>query len=561
MLKAESQVSNLVSVCSGQGHTWVLAALFAPLSPSRTSSPLWHLQKLEVSRFSEVVVLRVMAQLNSVFTRTLLTRTLISSAALGLAFGCGVKREVLTSETGGAENISANGGSNPVGTGGASNSGGAGGTTDMDASVLICPSVTGHVTQVPTGTCSGVGSCNVIVDARCEPGVNAIPDIAPTFKCQCTSGNWNCTVIAGGFGLIPCTTDVDSAAPLTARAIASSSDHNCAVLDGGTVRCWGLNIHGELGNGTTFNSNVPVESTGITDATAVAVSNNHSCALLNDRTVECWGYNNDTPTFGDGTTASSYVPAPVAGITNAIAFAAGDEYTCALLSGGTVKCLGNNDYGQLGNATAVSGTVPVTVTGITDAIAISAKGIHTCAVLSGGTIQCWGYSSWDQVGNGATGIATVPVTVTGITNAVAVAAGFDHNCALLNGGTISCWGQNDCGELGDGTTTTRSVPVTVIGITDAVAVASGPSNSCAVMRDGTVKCWGVYDACPMTSAKNPTPVIVSGITHAVSAALGAQHTCVLLNGGSVQCWGMNYSGQLGNGTMTDSSVPVTVSGF
>ena len=155
-----------------------------------------------------------MAQLNSLFTGTLLTRTLISSVALGLAFGCGVRKEVLTTETGGA-----------------SNSGGTGGTTDMDASVLVCPSVTGHVTQLPSGACSVAGSCNVIVDAQCGPGINSIPATPPTFNCKCASGNWNCSVIAGGFGLIPC--DMDAGPNMGTGGASGVTDAGPSLGTGG----------------------------------------------------------------------------------------------------------------------------------------------------------------------------------------------------------------------------------------------------------------------------------------------------------------------------------------
>jgi hypothetical protein len=218
-------VSNGVPFSSDLDQIWVSAALFAPLSPNQTLYNCAAFAKPVMSRFLGFTVLRVMAQLDSVFKRTLLTRTLISSAALGLAFGCGVKREVLTSDTGGASNSS--------GTGGASNSGGTSGTTDMDASITFCPSATGHVTQLPTGTCSGTASCDLIVDAQCGPGITAIPATPPTFKCQCASGNWNCSVIAGGLGLIPCT-ESDAGNPITSAGGGSSrTDAGLNLATGG----------------------------------------------------------------------------------------------------------------------------------------------------------------------------------------------------------------------------------------------------------------------------------------------------------------------------------------
>ncbi len=181
------------------------------------------LQKLALSRFSGAVVLSVMAQLNRVFYKTLLTRTMISTAALGLAFGCGVKKEVLTSETGGAGSV-----------------GGTHGATELDASIFVCPSPTGHVTQLPSGTCSGTGSCSVIWDVSCGPGVKYI-GTPNTYNCQCTAGAWNCTITGGSFSLIPC--DLDAGNPLTGTGGASSmSDAGVNLATGGAGNTNTINV-------------------------------------------------------------------------------------------------------------------------------------------------------------------------------------------------------------------------------------------------------------------------------------------------------------------------------
>ena len=94
---------------------------------------------------------------------------------------------------------------------------------------------------------------------------------------------------------------------------------------------------------------------------------------------------------------------------------------------------------------------------------ITAGYLDTCALLSGGTLRCWGYNQYGQLGNGTTTNSSVPVVVSGITNAVAVAAGNGYTCVMLSGGSVQCWGYNYDGELGNGTTTNSSVPVTVTG--------------------------------------------------------------------------------------------------
>ena len=98
------------------------------------------------------------------------------------------------------------------------------------------------------------------------------------------------------------------------------------------------------------------------------------------------------------------------------------------------------------------------------ATSVSAGGSHTCAVLSGGTVKCWGYGYYGQVGNGFTSTQTTPVSVSGISTATYVSAGDSHTCEVLSGGSVKCWGYGSSGQLGDGSTTsTQSTPVEVLG--------------------------------------------------------------------------------------------------
>ena len=347
----------------------------------------------------------------------------------------------------------------------------------------------------------------------------------------------------------------------------------CAVLIDGTIECWG---DGEsLGNGTWGDaacscSKTPVKVSGISDAVTVAVGYSFACAVLRSGTIECWGGNNNYGELGNGTTTGSKVPVTVSGISDAVAVAAGAFHACAALRSGTVEC-----WGSSWDAANATSTVPVTVSGISDAVAVAAGPYHTCAMLRGGTIQCWGDNTAGQLGNGTTTNSSVPVTVSGISDALAVAAGgilsdwSQNTCALVSGGAVLCWGNNHSGQLGNGTTTGGTVPVMVSGITNAVAIATGGGHSCATLGDGTVQCWGLGTSGvlgngswgPNACACTETPVTVSGIANALAVAAGSAHTCALLNGGTVQCWGSNQMGQLGDGTTTASNVPVTVVGF
>ena len=270
------------------------------------------------------------------------------------------------------------------------------------------------------------------------------------------------------------------------------------------------------------------------------------------------------------------------GISNATQVAAGEEHTCALLTGGSVDCWGANDIGQLGNGISTGpercfleqacSTHPVAVSGISNATQVAGS-VHTCALLTSGSIDCWGANYRGELGNGDTNVSDVPVAVSGMSNATQVAAGYGHTCALLTGGSVDCWGRNGVGELGAGTVSgpdncehepCSTRPVAVSGISNATQVAAGVGHTCALLAGGSVDCWGDNEYGQLgdsTTNNSDVPVAVSGISNATRVAAGAYYTCALLAGGSVDCWGRNYYGALGDGNTTSSDVPVAVSGI
>jgi alpha-tubulin suppressor-like RCC1 family protein len=330
------------------------------------------------------------------------------------------------------------------------------------------------------------------------------------------------------FGQLGNGTFADSSVPVavsgltTVTRVAAGDEYACALLGDGTVQCWGAGNSGQRGDGTfNLTSPVPVAVRGLTGAVAVSGGYEHACALLADGTLRCWGRNVDGQ-LGDGTTANpstgppgSSVPVAVKGIGSAEAITTGAYHTCALLlPDRTVQCWGRNDDAQLGDGTRAPSSTPVRVGGITDAVAVSGGGYHTCALFGDGTVRCWGRNDDGQLGNGTRATSFTPERVGELTGAVAISGGYEHTCALLGDGTVQCWGRNEFGQLGDGTTVSSSTPVRVVGLTGAVAITGGWwHHTCALLGDGTVRCWGQNDFGQLgngTTTGSFTPVTMTG---------------------------------------------------
>ncbi len=377
----------------------------------------------------------------------------------------------------------------------------------------------------------------------------------------------------------------------TATQIVSGEYHHCALKTDKTIKCWGLNSVGQLGDKTAVSSTsgapkyaVPVhtsvsDNTPLANVKRIAAGGYFTCALLTSGSMKCWGNNGDAQ-LGDGTTTNRTTPVDVQQITNATGLTVAHTTTCAIFANAMPKCWGANSQGQVGIGTSsasVSAPTEVAssyaqqkrpIAGLDTVVAASGGDRFYCAVLADGHIKCWGKNSYGQLGNSSNVDSTTPVEATGISNAKQIASGYRHSCAVLDDGTIKCWGRNRSGQLGDDTTMNSNQPTAVNNINNAVQVVAGFNHTCALLQDKKVKCWGDSSAGQFdlpTGKTGHEPVDIAGLTNVtkLSAYMG-EHTCALTEAGKVMCWGSNSYGQLGDGSTTPSgynSTPQAVVGI
>jgi cysteine-rich repeat protein len=290
------------------------------------------------------------------------------------------------------------------------------------------------------------------------------------------------------------TVDLGLGPMVTILAVSSYDRHSCALMSDGSVKCWGYNFYGQLGLGDTnargdvageMGNNLPTIDLGNGQmAVGIATGFGHSCALLDGGSLKCWGGNGvgqlgqgDVKSRGDGPgeMGNNLLTVTFTSGKTVKAVTAGYAHTCALLNDETVQCWGYNNYGQLGLGNMnhrgdvvgeMGDNLPTVDLGAgKTALALAAGNGHTCALLNGGSVKCWGSNVYGQLGIGSTSNRgdgpgemgdNLPAVDLGTgKTAVAITAGYDHTCALLNDGSVKCWGYNGSGQLGRGDTLPR----------------------------------------------------------------------------------------------------------
>jgi alpha-tubulin suppressor-like RCC1 family protein len=399
------------------------------------------------------------------------------------------------------------------------------------------------------------------------------------------------------------------------KRVSVGGAHACAILERGAVKCWGNNSVGQLGYGDTvqrgdaaaeMGEGLPFVNLGTgRTATQLSLGDSFSCALLDNGTVKCWGNDfsgqlgqGDTVTRGDNANemGDSLLPIPLGTGRKAVSIAAGATHVCAILDTGDLKCWGANTNGQLGlgdvnyrgdGPNEMGDSLPAVSLGVgRKVISVGAGSLHTCALLDNNTVKCWGGGGLGATGYGdlvargdgpnEMGAALPAVNLGTNRKAKALGVGYQNTCAILDDDSLKCWGGAGAGQLGLGNTANRgdnagemgdALPAINLGTgRKARQVVVASAHVCALLDNGAVKCWGANtegelglgdvnnrgdNAGEMGDAL-PALNFAAGLTVAALSEGGQPtSTCVTFTSGRVKCWGDNSHAQLGLGNLAN----------
>jgi alpha-tubulin suppressor-like RCC1 family protein len=357
-----------------------------------------------------------------------------------------------------------------------------------------------------------------------------------------------------------------------AQTLSSDINQSFALRRGGGVWTAGANSNTAY-DPQFFRTLDPLHIPQTERYKAISTGSLHTIALDMNGTVRVWGLE-FSGQFGNGTNVgSSGIPLLVPGLSNIIAISANQNYSLALRADGTVWAWGDCLTGELGNGVSgpfCEGDVPTQVLGLPHIIAIAAGGYHALALAEDGSVYAWGNNQFGQLGDGTTnpgqfGDPPVPndrsiaAIVPGLANVIAISAGNYFSIALTQDGTVLAWGSNNSGQLGDGTTTDRLVPTATL-MTDAVSISAHAAHALSLKLDGTVWSWGQGFAGQLgngTNENSSVPAAIPGLSAIAEVCAGGTMSMARDGYGRVWTWGSNsFSGQLGDGTATDSNVPI-----
>jgi len=372
--------------------------------------------------------------------------------------------------------------------------------------------------------------------------------------------------------------------PFALQSISAGAKHACGITADHVAYCWGRNADGELGNPAATTpcpesneacSQKPVRVAGNLAFASISAGHQYTCGITTSGAAYCWG-SNSYGQLGIGGQSPSSRPARVGieGVTFT-SISAGFSHTCAVTTSGAAYCWGSNAGGMLGSGGPPGGghTVPTLVAGHVVFRSVSAGYFHTCGVARDGKTYCWGRNEQGEVGTTARTPSSVPVRVAGdlASRLVQAAPEFDYSCAVDATGAVHCWGSGCYGQLGlDSIPEMCGTPAMPCSSTPAAvktpaaiqSISASFSHSCALTATGTVLCWGDNNEGQLGNGRMgervATPGPVAGSMTFRALSVGREFACAIATDGVAYCWGRNADGQLGNGSVAQSSAPTPV---
>ena len=378
--------------------------------------------------------------------------------------------------------------------------------------------------------------------------------------------------------------------------ISAGYGHTVALDEEGRVYIWGFNYYGQLGDGTTTNSPLPIcisdKENELKGKKIISISAGifHTVALDEEGKVYTWGHNGNGQ-LGDGTTEESNVPICISNKENElkgkkiISISAGGVHTVAIDEEGKVYTWGYNEFGQPGDGTTTNSVLPICISDKENELKgkrivdISAGGAHTVALDEEGKVYTWGYNEFGQLGDGTTTNSTLPICISEKGNElkgkkiVDVSAGYGHTVAIDEEGKIYAWGFNEYGQLGDGTTTYSVLPICISDKENGlkgkriVDISAGGGHTVAIDEEGKAYTWGNNEYGQLgdgTTTNSVLPICISDKENElkgkkiVDVSAGYGHTVALDEEGKVYTWGDNAVGQLGDGKANDIVAPIHI---
>lgn len=358
--------------------------------------------------------------------------------------------------------------------------------------------------------------------------------------------------------------------------ISASGDHNCAIKDDNSLWCWGGNLTGQVGNGSTENVLRPSLIAETTSRwNKISLGTDHSCGIKVDNSLWCWG-DNSRSQLGDNSTDPSRIPKLIysAGVSD---ISLGNQFSCGIKSDdNSIWCWGRNELNQLGHTPDITAPLVdiIAPSAVDDSASswssISSGEAHSCAIKTDNSLWCWGSSNFGQAAQNVA--AEIPIQETSESSWLNVAANGDHSCAVKDDKSLWCWGSNRLGQLGNSTTTSESSPVPVVADSNWIDLSLGSDHSCAIRDNGSLWCWGNNSQSQLgddSTVNSNIPKQIGTDSNWSHISLGDQFSCGIqtiqtdtttTSSQTLWCWGKNDLAQLGHDIPNNKPAPSQVDG-